>query len=155
MVDGPYVATVGSQTGCGATIVQGSPSGSANGKAISYIGCTSDHGGVITSGSPNHNIATATGSFTGGTSSNIYSEEPSKLEASDEIPQYLVRSDTLDTFVNDDWTEKIYFKGNHRYSHLSKPLCSIDDTECSLKKNNESSEPLWSAPESKILFYSR
>lgn len=59
VIDDRPVATVGSKTGCGATITQGSPEGSVNGKDISYIGCSSSHGGVITSGSPEHTIGSA------------------------------------------------------------------------------------------------
>lgn len=50
-VNGQSIATVGSKTGCGATIVTGKPSGLAKGKLVAHTGSMTSHGGAIVSGS--------------------------------------------------------------------------------------------------------
>ena len=50
-VDGQAIATIGSKTGCGATIITGKPSGLAQGKPVAHVGSMSSHGGVIVTGS--------------------------------------------------------------------------------------------------------
>ncbi len=50
---GSNIATVGSKTSCGATIVSGSSSMNIDGKPVATIGSKTSHGGVIVKGSSN------------------------------------------------------------------------------------------------------
>lgn len=53
LINGMRAATVGSATGCGASVVVGSGTVTINGKPAAVLGSASTHGGVIISGSGN------------------------------------------------------------------------------------------------------
>ena len=53
LINGMPAATVGSGTGCGASIAVGSSTVTINGKPAAVLGSATTHGGVIVSGSGN------------------------------------------------------------------------------------------------------
>lgn len=53
---GSGIATVGSMTSCGATIVTGSSQSTIDGKPVAVIGSKTSHGGTIVQGSPSGTV---------------------------------------------------------------------------------------------------
>lgn len=54
--DGLPIARVGDKTGCGAVIVLGSSGSTLDGRGIAYLGSTTTHGGSIITASPSQKV---------------------------------------------------------------------------------------------------
>lgn len=124
-VNGRDIATVGSKTGCGATIISGVPHVLGMGDDVAHIGSKTSHGGVIMSGSPDNFVNTGSNDGSGDSAVDLvaggikelvnqFVKAQAALSAQWMSDQGIVTykdSDTGETLTNDDIAQRYRNEG--------------------------------------------